>query len=251
MRHLLSGSSPVHRLGAALLALPVLALAGCDDSELPTGGDPELDAEVAVALSVVAPDGMAVSDGLVVTGSNGVLRIDRLDFLVEEVELEGTRGTEDFEKGPLFVELPMSGALSPIVSSDVPPGRYDELEFEIDDLDDDDEFLAEVREFHADWPDDASMRIEGSFEPADGSETRTFVVYLEAEVEIELELDPALVVEEEDTETLLVTLSPGLWFMTGTGEVIDLSAWNYIDGDDLVELEIEIEDGFLSVEWDD
>lgn len=239
----------LRRAGSVPMVLMALVLFGCDS---PTEGSSTEEAQVAVGMSVVSSEGALPDGELVVSGTNGSLRIMHIDMVVDEIELEGIRGTEDFEDGPLFLALTMDGSSVPIVSTNVPAGRFDELQFEVDDFDDDDagDLFAEVRLVHAEWPEEASMRVEGVFDPAEG-ELRPFVVYIEAELEIELDLEPALIVEENDMETLLVTLSPGHWFMRGDGRVVDLSDWNHLGGDDLLELEIDIEDGFLSVEWDD
>ena len=56
--------------------------------------------------------------------------------------------------------------LAPIVSSNVPPGRVEYLEFEVDNRKGDTAFLARVRQIHPDWPGEASIRIEDVFAPA-------------------------------------------------------------------------------------
>lgn len=222
-------------------------LAACDSDDLPTGQEGSASADV--NFMVTESDGTPTFGDLRVDGSNGSLVITELSFIVDEVELEGTGGTEDFERGPIFIQSLLDGPVVAISSGQIPPGRYDELEFEIDEADDDDDFMDEIRLVHADWPEDATIRLAGVFQDADG-ESRDFMVYIEAEVEIEMDLEPALIVDEFDEEVLVVSMAPELWFTRGDGTVIDLSAWNYISGTDLPELEVEIEDGFLKVEWD-
>lgn len=235
-------------VGAALLGGMALALPACQGADSPTGEDPG--SAVAVELAVASNAGETVQGELVVEGTNGALVFDELAFVVEEIELDGVGSTADFEEEALFLEAVLDGSTVPIVSGRVPSGTYEELEFELDDLDDDEEVLTDVRAIHPAWPDHASIRVAGTFHPTEG-EPRDFVVYLDAELEIEMDLSPPLVVEELGEETLLVTLAPGLWFTRSDGSVLDLSQWDHIDGGELLELEVEIEDGFLKVEWDD
>ena len=230
----------------ALVGSSFLALAACDGGDLPTGD--EADPSVGVQFAVTANDGNPAQGELVVEGTNGSLTITELSFVVEEVELEGIRGTEDFERGPLFLDGLLDGSVVAVSSREIPPGRYDDLEFDIEAVDDDD-LMAEMRAVYPVWPEDASVRLAGFFASVDG-EIRDFVVYLDAEVEVELQLSPPLVVEDRDEEVLVVTLAPGLWFTRGDGTVLDLSYWDHIPGEELAELEVEIEDGFLKVEWD-
>lgn len=232
----------------ALSVLLALALGACDGSDLPTGD--ESPAALGVHFQVATNQGAAASGHLSVEGTNGTLTITELAFIVEEFELEGTQGTEDFERDATFLDALLAGPVIAVSSREIPPGRYDELEFDIQDVDDDDEVLSEIRVAHPDWPEDASIRVAGTFQPQ-GGDAREFVVYLAAEVEIELDLVPPLVIEELEEEVLLVTLAPGLWFTRGDGSVLDLSEWQHISGQDLPELEVEIEGGFLEVEWDD
>ncbi len=233
-------------LGTAALIV-ILSLTGCNSDDLPTAtGDAPGSADV--SFTVTEADGTPVFGELRVEGTNGTLVLTELSFIVDEIELEGTRGTEDFERGPIFLESLLDGPVVAVSSREIPPGRYDELEFEIDDVDDD-ELLAEIRSIHPDWPSDATIRVAGWFESLTG-DIREFRVYLEAEVDVEMDLNPPLVINEFDEEVLVVSLAPGLWFSRGDGTVLDLSPWNYIAGSDLPELEVEIEDGFLKVEWD-
>ena len=235
-------------LRMALLTLPLVLVVGCDGDDLPTAQDGQ--ASAGVNFSLTHQDGTPAVGELRVDGTNGSLVITEMAFVVDEIELEGTRGTHDFEQGPLFIESLLQGPVVAISSTVIPPGRYDELEFEMDGVDDDDEILEAIRTVYPDWPKEASLFVAGRFEESNG-EVHDVYVFIEAEVEIELDLNPPLVIEEFEEEVLVVSLAPGLWFSHGDGSVIDLSAWNYIPGSDLPELEVEIEDGAWSVEWDD
>ena len=246
--------------GAALAAS---LLTGCADG--PLGGGPGDDARVQLRFGVSgAPSSSARfqtggTEGLVVTGSNGTLSISDIRLVVAEFELDGdddvnpcqaTGGgddCEDFDAGPMFVDLPLAGGPVAVGAGDVPPGVYDEVEFEVEDLDDDEENATERQRIEAlrqqilaqfpDWPRDASMLVVGTFTPTGGA-ARPFRAFVEAEIEIELGLSPALTVAEGGTGSLDVTLDPQAIFRSGN-TVLDLSTASA-----RTRLEVEIENGF-------
>lgn len=255
-----------HRLFSACgIVLAASLLAGCSDS--PLGGGPGDQARVQLRFGTTAGAALTSSarlqtggtDQLVVTGANGTLTISDIRMVVAEFELDGdddvnTCGAtgggddcEDFDAGPLFVDLPLTSGPVTVGSGDVPPGVYDEVEFEVEDLDDDEENATERQRIEAlrqqilshfpDWPRDASMLVVGTFTPTGGT-ARPFRAFVEAEIEIRLDLSPALTVGGGQTGSLDVTLDPQAIFRSGTN-VLDLSTAN---GRTL--LEIEIEDGF-------
>lgn len=254
-------------------AVAGLAVAGCGEGGLGTGV--EGGATVAVRFQAAPTATAAVSLGgggsaLMIAGSNGTVRIDDLRLVVEEFELkraddddcDALTGTahdacEEFDAGPFFVNVPLDGGGTVVVSTVVPADTYRRLEFEVEDLDDDEEnpaqaaridaVLAEIRTEFPEWPRDASMLAAGVFLPADGSAGRPFRVFFEAEIEVERRLEPPLVISGDDAQrTIAVQLDPALWFGRSDGTVLDLSA---LDGT-LVEFEVEIERGFTSVEFD-
>lgn len=276
-----------HRVFAACGIAFAATLAACSDSPTGGGSDARLQLRFGVqggqALASRASFQTSGTDQLVLTGSNGTLRIDDIRMVVAEFELDGdddvnrcgasttallSSGSddggnddggndddddgpnddcEDFDAGPLFVDLPLTGGPVAIGSGDVPAGVYDEVEFEVEDLDDDEENAAERQRIEAlrgqilaqfpDWPRDASMLVVGSFTPTGGA-ARPFRVFIEAEIEIELDLSPPLTVGEGATGSLEVTLDPAILFKNGNN-VLDLSS-----AGSRTEIEIELENGF-------
>lgn len=246
-----------------VLVLPFL-LAACT-----VGGAPGT-AQVTVAFGVDAASAagslaatQADDAPLRLTGSNGVLELTTVAFIVSELELDcdddGRTGPcADFEAPPAFVVLPLGSGTVDVTSRAIPAGTYDELEFEVEDLEVDDDdgpakraqieaLLAEIRATYPDFPAEASMVVEGAFTPT-GGEEREFRVFFDAEVEVEMELEPALVIESDGTgsRSLVVDVQPARWFERANGTVRDLSQ---LEGE-LIELEVEIEDGFVDVEFD-
>lgn len=253
-----------HRILAACGLVLATSLAGCSDSLTGGGGD---DARVQLRFGVAGGAASASAarlqasgtEQVVITGSNGTLAISDIRLVVAEFELDGDDDVnpcranggvddcEDFNAGPMFVDLPLTGGPVAVGSGDVPAGVYDEVEFEVEDLDDDEEDPAErqriealrqqIQAQFADWPRDASMLVVGTFTPAGGA-ARPFRAFVEAEIEIELDLSPPLSVGEGATGSLDVTLDPQALFRNGN-TVLDLSSAN-----GRTELEIEIENGF-------
>jgi hypothetical protein len=146
-----------------------------------------------------------------------------------------------------------------VAADRIEKGTYTALEFEVEDLemDDDDDssdaariaaVLTQVRTRFANWPAGASMRIAGTFTPTGGA-PQDFVVYFDAEVEVERLLNPPLVVDDAFTG-LTVDLRPDLWFRNPDGTARNLALSHFPTTSTLVELEVEIEGG-IEIEIDD
>lgn len=242
------------------LALPFLLVAcGSDDA---LGGSQVtvafgVGAPTADVASTIGPSAVSVLPGVVrIEGSNGVLDLSTVAFVVEEVEFDcdddRAGPCADFETDPVFIDLPLGSGTVEATSARIRPGTYDELEFEIDDLDDvspsvRSALLAEIRSRFPAFPSDASMIVAGTFTPIGGT-ARAFEVFVDADVEVELDLRPPLVVDADGVadRTIVVDVRPDRWFVRADGSVRDLSAF---DGD-LIELEVEVDDGFVDVDFD-
>jgi len=246
-----------------LVAVVAAAALGCSDGTGPDGA-----ADVAVAFRVVpgaaAPPalGAAPPRSVVVEGSNGTLVVEELYVVVAEFELKRVEdhdcddddACEEFEAPPTFVQVPLNGGRTVAVETTVGTGAFDELDFEIERLDDDEDaerrLLAEIRTRFPEWPRDASLLVTGTFTPS-GGDPIPFRTFFEAEVEIELDLAPPVRITEGDDATFTVQLDPALWFVDGTGRVRNLALLDFDDTGRVFELEVEIENGFTKVEVDD
>lgn len=214
---------------------------------------------------------MADHDSLVVDGSNGTLQIDDIRFVIEEFKLEPTEAdeeedtldteSEEFEAGPFWVDLPLGVDSLSLATSQIQTGIYKELEFNVEDLnldEEDDEdnegqrALADsIRVEYPDWPDEASMVLTGSFTPSDGNR-QSFKVFANAEIEVEREFEPPLEVTEDNIqEVLSVNINPTKWFLRSDGTVIDLSGYDWDQTQELLEFESEFEEGVEEVEVDE
>lgn len=256
----------------AFIALMVTgAVAACD-----SGTDVDGAASVGISFTTTSQVGGSAAlasqesaNSLVVTGSNGTLTIDGIHVIVAEFELEGALAAcdeafddddcEEVESGPFLAQIPTDGGALNVATAWVPLGSYTELEWEVEDLDfeDDDFDDRDVQAVRSDidalvgagvWPAEASMVVTGSF-LADGETTPTpFTTFFAAEIEVEMDLVPPLdLTEEGASRDLTIVLSPEIWFRNADGTVMNLAALS----DQLVEFEAEFEDGIIEIEIDD
>jgi len=216
---------------------------------------------------------LAVGGPLVISGSNGELTLDEIRIIINEVELHRADPSCDsiessgadcgeFEAGPRFLDLPLDGQPVEAVTALIPAGSYKELDFEIEDLEDDEDdpteaaliaaVRSEILQQIPDWPRKASAMVTGSFTPTGGAAV-DFRVFLEAEIEIEFELIPNLVVDDSGAANrdLTVDVAPQIWFSNPDGTVTELQLYDYDSTGDLLEFEVEMEDGFTQIEFDD
>lgn len=244
------------------LALGAFTLAGCDSAGPSTDGSTVEVGFTSASSSTTSSKSLAkANDTLVVEGTNGTLRIADVRFIVSEVELEGEADSAEFEtEKPIFVDFPLNSSDAVSVASDrVPPGTYNEFEFEVGDADlDEGEDEAGIQQLRSDieeagfsdWPNKASLVAVGTFTPT-GGEPREFRTYFDAEIEVEIEMEGRTfeVGSGDPARQLTVSLSPSRWFVSD-GNPMDLSADKYQNVEEPVEFEIEFEQE-TEVEFDD
>jgi hypothetical protein len=259
-----STSRPSLRFAALALVGFTAAACDSDSSTGPLGTSP-----VSVRFSTALADSeLGPPVDAIVVGSNGSIDITSLQIIVAEMEFEADEdvcdedrvGCEETELPPLLVDLPIDGSPLTVGTVGVPAGVYEEFELEVEDLDDDEDdpelaaaiavLRSEILNVFPDWPDEASVRVAGTFTEV-GSDPEPFVVYLDAEVEVERELVPPLVVGEDGSSAgVEVVLMPELWFIRGDGTVVDLRQYDFETWGRLLELEVEVGEG-IDVEIDD
>ena len=268
----------------ALAALGLLTAACGDSTGVDDGAGVTVGFSLAASTDLSAPALLSGgADGeVVLTGANGTLTLTDVAFIVGEFKLEGESAVcgdgdegdddvveddddgdeaeddddcEEFETELYFVELPLTGGITTVVSQEVPAGTYTGLKLEVEDnaLDEDDDDGALIADVIADieaagyteWPEDASLVVAGTFTPTGGA-PRPFVAFFDAEIKVELELDPPLVIEGE-SGTIDIQIDPSAWFVDGDG-VIDLSAFDFAETGEVLEFEAKFEDGFTKIE---
>ncbi|GAA5520269.1 hypothetical protein LQ318_00970 [Aliifodinibius salicampi] len=204
-------------------------------------------------------------DSLTIEGTNGTLQIDDIRFIVSEFELEpadaedDSEEIEEFESRPFFVDLPLGEDVLSLANNQIQAGLYEELEFNVEDLDFDDDGEEEehqaladsIRSEFADWPDEASMVLFGTFTSTDG-QTQSFKVFAKAEIEIGREFNPPLEVTEDNIQQVVsVRINPTTWLVKEDGSVLDLTQYDWDEHQELIEFEVEFENGVEEIEVDD
>lgn len=157
-----------------------------------------------------------------ITLNDGIseLVMTRVAVVLREIELErvsaedclGDDDCEEFEAGPVLLELPLDGSVSTAFNIDVPADSYDELEVEIHKPDtmDDAAFIAANPDFE-----DVSIRVEGTF---DGE---SFVYLTDLNGEQEMDLNPPLEVGEAANVNVTLLLDVATWFRDGSNNLVD------------------------------
>lgn len=251
-------------LTRCLPLLAVAALGACDDSTTAPEGNVPVSLSVALtgsggpggALAMDAWAAPPVSRARTFTDGTNELVLEQVTIVLSEVELENLfdddcedgdgfdDDCEEFETGPFLLDLPLDGSVETVLEVDVPVGSYDELEFEIDALDDDDQREIDLLRDHPEF-DDISVRVTGTWngEP--------FVFTSDVEAEQELDLVPPLEVNDGDNPVnLTLRLDLDGWFRDGSGNLVDpATAMDDRENEDLVE--DNIEESFELFEDDD
>lgn len=257
-----------HRLKSVALLAGAFALAACE-------GNGSIAPDSNTSLRMISPAQPGISTetaaGLSIAGSNGTLVLSNIQLIVDEFELENDdddcdddrddnrngRDCAEFELELFIADVPLGSGSVMIANDRIPAGTYTELEFKVENLDDDEggedgrriaELLAELRSKYADWPSEASMMIEGTFTPTNG-EAQPFRAYFDAEVEIEKKFATPLVIDDNSVGITL-ELRPDLWFRNSNGTVRNLALADYATTSKLIEFEVEFEKG-IKVDFDD
>ena len=178
---------------------------------------------------------------LTVTDAANELVVSRAQLVLSELEFKRTAADEcddsdegkdgeceEFELGPVLVDLPVTAGLSAAVTAQIPTGSYRKMEAKIDaitfDDDDDDDDHGDrgcdhdhdTHDFLAAHPEFAgvSVRLEGTFNG------QPFVYTSGVEAELEFHFAEPLVVENEGVNvTIAVELSR--WFIDRAGNLIN------------------------------
>ena len=198
---------------------------GCSDNNGP-GGNANVQVSFAtqrpttIQPAVMAPDTIIQgNDTLVITKAEIVLREVELRRASAESCIDGDDACEEFEAGPVLVDLPTDPGVRQRFTLDVPADTYIEIEFDLHKPDDDDPadqaFIAANPAFA-----DISVRVQGTFNG------QAFVFTSDVNEEQELALSPPLVVAEDVSTNLTVFVDLRAWFRTAAGTLIDPATAN-------------------------
>jgi len=210
-------------LGAALL------VAACSDTTGP-GSQSGVSLSFATSAPGAAPSspGMSMSIAAIdLTDTEGnTLTLDRVEVVLREIELKRQTAPgcddlpdnddcEEFEAGPVLLDLPLDGNVSTLVTINPDPDVYDEVEFEIHKVSNDDPEDAAFRQAHPDMV-GKSIRVQGTFND------QPFTYETDLDVEQEFDLNPPLTVDGTATGTnVTIMLDVDAWFRDLSGTLVN------------------------------
>jgi hypothetical protein len=205
----------------ALGAVSLLgALAACDSSAPGTGA--QVNFNVATEAGASATSRPLAAPDTLLDGSGNVLVFSKVELVLRDIEFERRNhdncdsvstgnddDCEEFEAGPVLIDLPLQAGVAHAFTVEVDTGTFDELELRIHKPEDDGD--ANDRAFLAAHPDleDISIRVTGSF---NGS-SFTFTTDLNADEEFDLNPPLVLTAQSDVSVTLMVDLDG--WFLNG------------------------------------
>jgi hypothetical protein len=213
---------------ASLAALAMVPVACGDDVATGPGGS----SSAAVSLSIAVPTAAAsaaIAPAFPFDIRFGVgtdtLNLTRVALVVRNIKLErqfhdcpetegSDDGCEEFETGPIIVDVPMDGGVIPISVSNIPEDTYDELRFKVhkpeDTTPEDLAFLAANPDF-----DGVSIRVEGDFNGTG------FLFETDLNEEQRQQLSPPLVVTAGASLNVTFSVDVETWFKALDGSLID------------------------------
>lgn len=207
-----------------------LTTAACDSTTAPGGN------RVGLSFSGVRPSGVAagfsavmanaVGDSLSITDGTNTLVITRVEVVAREIELrragvascDSSASTDDceyFSANARLVVLPLSPAVTQVLTLDAPAGTYSSLRMKVHKVSDD---VGDAAFLSANptWPARQSIRVSGFYNGA------AFTYLSDVNFHTEEDLTPNLVVDAAAATNLTVRIDLTVWFRDGAnGPLID------------------------------
>ncbi len=219
---------------AMSVAMVAAFLAACGDGTGPGG------AQISLSFSSQSPgtvsaasQGMFLSAvaGAPITDGQNELVITKAEVVLREIELKRIEtidcdtavdedACEEFETGPVLLELPLDGGTAQQVTIPIEPGTYDELEFEIHKVSGDDAEDADFVANHQHMA-DLSIQVQGTF----NGQAFTYQTDLDVEQEFDL-ADPIVIDENTPSTNVTVRMDLAAWFRDGSGTLVNPSLGN-------------------------
>ena len=212
-----------HTSVGLLLALGAVA---CSDTAGTDQPGISLSFTTGAAASALAPGFFASVMSDTVAASGDTIVITKAEIVLREIELKRAEyescdsdmsndDCEEFEAGPVLLDMPLNGDVEQLVSIEVPVGTYDELEFEIHKVSSDDPQDQDFRNRYA-YMAGKSIRVEGTYNGA------AFVYETDLDVEQETELaTPIEVIDASTATNVTVMIDLSRWFVDGSGNLVD------------------------------
>lgn len=216
----------------------------------------------------------AANDSVVISGSNGMLVLNDVRVMVKQFEMAAQLGScelsssdEDPEcaliENDLYqLDLPLDGGNVELFASDLRPTTYEELEFQVDNLDPDSnndndnddedrarrmEVLEQIQTDYPDFPRTASMVFHGYFTDTNGNRA-DFTTFALAELEVALEFETPVNIPEADQRSLLISIDPQAWVAQSDGSILNLASFNYSANNEVIDFNNRFRQGIMGIE---
>lgn len=224
-------------------------LTACSDSSAPQS------ARVSLTIAAPASSPMAAKAAgadTLVDGTN-TLVLTGVQIVLRKIEVEATDGAaseadsirvEEFEAGPLLVDLPLGSGTDQMLNVEIAPGTYDEVEFEIHAVSGGDPAEVAFTDAHPEFV-GVSIRAEGTYNGT------SFTFETDMDQEQESEINPPLVIDVAGgSVNLTLRIDHTQWFSDGNGGLLDPATANH-GGENEGVVEANIESSFTTFEDDD
>lgn len=216
----------------AIILMLALGGAACSD-----GAGPANQAQVSLSFSTSrtaaapAPGFFASVMADTLTDGQNELIITKAEVVLREIELKKIEAVscdstvshdacEKFQTGPMLLDLPLNGQVENTVTIVPDPATYDELEFDLHKVSNDDPEDAAFRAAHPHMIGN-SIRVEGTYNG------RLFVFETNLNEEQRFDLIPPITVGDMSTTTnVTVLIDLSRWFVDGSGSLVDPQSGN-------------------------
>ena len=202
----------LHRWPLAVTLLLLFGMSSCDSTN-PTADLSSLSVSFATKGTGMQKDHSLQSTHLTITEAKMLIR--KIEF-ENDVEDDGIPDDSlEFEAGPLVVNLQLDGSVNSIAVSNVDPGSYDEIEFEVHKPEDNE--TPPDPEFKVGTSGDErfSVIVRGSYNGQD------FLYRSRVNMEQEIALAQPLILQENQEANVTLTVDLSQWFVDQQGNELD------------------------------
>ncbi|GAC1480927.1 MAG: hypothetical protein NVS1B4_26130 [Gemmatimonadaceae bacterium] len=171
---------------------------------------------------------------MVVTGTNGSIKVTKAEIVLAEVELQpvgaqagcdgsDADGCDHIEAGPFLVDLPLApGSVTRQFTVTVPKGRYRAFEAEINGLKPGKPSTNAFFAKNSAWPAGTSVRVTGEYTPSGSTTPKSFTYLSALEAEIESAFTSPINVADGGTANITLDIDVASWFKSSAaGPVLD------------------------------
>ncbi len=209
---------------SVLIFFSVFAIYSCSDSTSSNQDSPRLRLNASVSQSSSNPIAPPTSPSA--QSVSGHVNITEAKFLVRRIEFKSALDQDslDFNTEPFVLNLNLDGGITEVVISDIDPGLYDEIEFDIHKPED------------FETPPDPEFRIGDSGDERFSiiikgtANNESFVFRSNENFDHEIDLSPNLsITESTDIVDITLSIDTSLWFTGPLGEELDPNNPDQID----------------------